>query len=88
MGFKEYCGKETCNHESSKIEEERVEDLYNKYKDKNEDELIIELIKNVEKQKRDGTFKYDALIKTLEKLRPFLTKEQNEKIKEILKKIQ
>ena len=90
MGFKEYCnGNDTeRNKDNSKIAEEKVEDLYNKYKDKNEDELLFELLKNVELQKKEGKFNYETLVKMIEKMSPFLSDEQRIRIKEILKKIQ
>ena len=90
MGFKEYCNDNDTerNKDNSKIAEEKVEDLYNKYKDKNEDELLFELLKNVELQKKEGKFNYEALVKIIEKMSPFLSDEQRIRIKEILKKIQ
>ena len=92
MGFKDYCN----NYEKEKITKssvgnentKNVEELYDKYKDKNEDELLSELFKNVAKQKEDGTFNYEGLLNTINKVSPFLSKEQNLKIKEILKNIQ
>lgn len=89
MGFKEYCNRSSnISEEQNYNQTKNVEELYDKYKDKSQDELLAELLKNVDKQKKDGTFNYDGLVKTIEKVSPFLTKEQNSKIKEILKNIQ
>ena len=94
MGFKEYCN--TNNNEDNKFsktekmakeETEKVERLYEQYKDKNEDELLNELFKNVAKQKSEGTFNYNSLIDTINKLSPFLTKEQNLRLNDLLQKI-
>ena len=90
MGFKDFCK----NDSDTKIQDKNfnqstkmVEELYDEYKDKSEDELLNELFKNVAKQKSEGTFNYEGLASTIEKVSPFLTKEQNLKIKEILKNI-
>lgn len=91
MGFKNYCknsNQTNKNYENLGSDKtKRVEELYDEYKDKNEDELLAELFKNVQKQKQDGTFDYDALVNTVNKIAPFLTKEQNLKIKDLLEKI-
>ncbi len=88
MGFKDFCkNSEKINDRENRDNTQKVEDLYERYKDKSEDELLNELLKNVEKQKKDGSFNYQGLINTIDKVSPFLSKEQNLKIKEILKNI-
>lgn len=84
MGFKDYTNN---NEEKILNESKKVENLYNEYKGKSEDELISELYKYVAKQKQDGTFDYDALEKMLNQLSPFLSKEQKQKMKGILESI-
>ena len=84
MGFKDFCKtsqSETTNNTK------KVEDLYDKYKDKNQDELLSELFSSVQKQKENGTFNYDAICDMVNKMSPFLTKEQNLKIKELLSRL-
>lgn len=84
MGFKDFCKtsqSETTNNTK------KVEDLYDKYKDKNQDELLNELFSSVQKQKENGTFNYDAICDMVNKMSPFLTKEQNLKIKELLSRL-
>lgn len=91
MGFKEYSNsskqEDVKTKQDRQREEEKLEQIYNNFKDKNEDELLSELFKNVENQKQNGTFNYDGLKNTIDKISPFLTKEQNLKIKEILAKL-
>lgn len=88
MGFKDYCkNSEKINDNEARDNTKKIEDLYEKYKDKNEDELLNELLKNVEKQKKEGSFNYQGLINTIDKISPFLSKEQNLRIKEILENI-
>ena len=62
-------------------------DIFEEYKDKSQDELMSELLKNVQKQKDDGTFNYQSLSSSVEKLSPFLNAEQKNIIKELLQKI-
>lgn len=90
MGFKDF--SKNYNHKSFEGKDEinnnkRVEDIYEKYKDKNEDELLSELFKNVAKQKQEGTFDINLLNEMASKMSPFLTKEQNLKLKEIINQI-
>ncbi|MBE7074578.1 MAG: hypothetical protein E7376_01160 [Clostridiales bacterium] len=91
MGFKDFCNNKDKNlndEEVLKANAKNVEELYNEYKDKNEDELLQELFKSVEKQKTNGTFDYNSLLKMIEMLKPYLNQEQIIKMKEILTKIQ
>ena len=90
MGFKNFCMNENAKEKENNLnkeQEQKVEELYDKYKDKNEDELMSELLNNVAKQKQDGNFNYNSIAETLEKLSPFLNAEQNLKLKELLQKI-
>ena len=91
MGFKDYCKDEKLSNGIKEDLDDKTKDnigkIYDKYKDKNEDELKEELFNTINKQKQDGTFNKDSLENTLNKISPFLTQEQNQKINEILKKI-
>lgn len=90
MSFKDYCKNEKINEQAvnlNKKQEQKVEELYDKYKDKSEDELMSELLNNVSKQKQEGSFNLNAIEQTLEKLSPFLNAEQNIKLKDLLQKI-
>ena len=85
MGFKDYCN--TNNSKNENFESKKVEDVYEKYKDKNEDELLSELYKNINIQKQNGTFNYESLVSAVNKISPFLNNEQKLKIKDLLEKI-
>lgn len=89
MGFKDFCKEKECENKikSQSINDENAEEIFNKYKDMEQDQLLLELYKNIEKQKKDGTFNYNGLCEMVEKMSPFLSKEQNLKIKQILKEI-
>lgn len=92
MGFKDFCenyNNTQNNHEQKNAQdsEENIKNIYNKYKDKNEDELLSELISNVNKQKQEGTFNIENITNMLSKISPYLTQEQSDKIKDILQKI-
>lgn len=95
MGFKEYekshlADEKTNNKiadDTLKKESQKVENLYNQYKNKSEDELVEELYKHVAKQKQNGTFDYNTLCKMLEKISPLLSTQQKQKMKEILENL-
>ena len=84
MGFKNFDKSNDIKEEDLKKESKKVQKLYNEYKDKSEDELVAELYKYVQKQKDNGTFDYDSLSNMLEKISPFLSAQQKQKMKEIL----
>ncbi len=84
MGFKNYNKEQNNEEEKIKQEANKINALYNEYKGMSEDELINELYKYVAKQKQDGTFDYDSLNNMLNQLTPFLTSEQQNKMKDIL----
>jgi len=84
MGFKDYCNEKKDIKDEDK---KKIEDIYNVYKDKSEDELINELLKSVESQKKQGTFNYENLCSQVNKVQAFLTDEQRNKLQFILEKI-
>lgn len=84
MGFKEFSANTNNDVQNGK---KVVEEYYNMYKGKSENELLDELHKHVAKQKQDGTFNIDALSNMLNKLSPFLSEEQRLKMEEILKNL-
>ena len=86
MGFKAYSSDKKAEKNINE-QSKKVEDLYEKYKDKSEDELKNELFSEVLKQKQDGTFNYDYLYGLAQKVSPYLNTEQNTKINELLEKI-
>jgi len=88
MGYKDFCKNSQNNiNKNSEINNKKIEEIYNKYSGKSEDELMGELYDTIKKQKLDGTFDKGNLEGMLQKLSPYLSLEQNNKIKEILNKI-
>jgi len=91
MGFKDFCNKENVNENNSfkgeEIDKKQIEEMYNNFKDKSEDELIFELLKNVDMQKKQGSFNYDLILSQIEKIKPFLSEEQKVKLEMVLGKI-
>ena len=86
MGFKNFSNK-TKVEGFDENKKKSIEEIYNTYKDKQEDELLAELFKNINKQKQNGTFDYNGLVSAINNMSPFLSNEQSVKIKEILEKI-
>lgn len=91
MGFKDFCKsvkeEKVAPNKNGDKETKKVEELYDEYKDKSEDELMQELFKNVQKQKNEGSFNYDSLKTMIDKISPFLNVEQKLKIKDLLEKL-
>lgn len=85
MGFKQFSSEQKTQAEQA---EKQVENMYNTYKGKSEDELLAELIKHVAKQKENGTFDINNLEKMLSKIMPFLNEQQKQKLNEVLKQIE
>lgn len=84
MGFKQFSNEQKSKAENA---EKQVENLYNTYKGKSEDELLFELVNHVAKQKENGTFDYQNLENILSKIMPFLNDRQKEKLNDVLKQI-
>ena len=85
MGFKQFSNEQKANEEQAG---KHVENLYNTYKGKSEDELLAELVKHVAKQKENGTFDMNNLQNMLAKIMPFLNNEQKKKLNDVLKQIE
>ena len=64
-----------------------VEEMYNTYKNMNSNDLMVELMKNVSKQKEDGTFDMNKINSTLSSVMPYLTEEQKNNLLSILSQI-
>lgn len=69
-------------------QKQQVEQIYEKYKGKNNQELISELLKNVEQQKKNGSFDYQTLCNMVDMFSPYLTQEQKNNMQNLLHKIQ
>lgn len=67
---------------------EKLEELKDIYKDKNEDEIFVEIIRlNEEMEETLGRDQYNEIFDKLENIRPYLTKEQSEKLDYVIKAI-
>lgn len=56
----------------SENQQKNIQETYNKLKDCSGDELMQRLAKEVQTQKSNGTFDYDALINSIEKIKIYL----------------
>lgn len=65
---------------------EIIGDLADKYSDKSEEDIFIEIIRmNEEMESEMDPEEYEAIFEKLESIRPFLDDEQQEKLDRILK---
>ncbi len=53
-------------------QKKNINDTYNELKDCSADELMSRLAKEVQQQKTSGTFDYDALVNSIEKIKIYL----------------
>ena len=79
-------GKISDFNYNEKVKEE-LTDKYQTYKDMNKEELNSELLKQVNKQKSDGTFDYEKLENMVNALQGTLPQENFENIKRILQSL-
>ena len=68
------CGGERENVEKKDVEKQ-AEDLISKYKNMSNDELAITLFNEVARQKANGTFNREQLLKVLDMIKPMLKSE-------------
>ena len=64
-----------------------VQDTISKYQGKSEDEMFSELMKMVDKEKKDGSFNIDTLASFARNAAPMLSSEQREKMEAIIKQL-
>ena len=81
---KEY--KENAKNTNTQ-KEKSIEELYGTYKNMNSNQLLNELLKQVDNQKKDGTFNFDGLKNSLNQVMPFLNEEQKNNLMTILNQI-
>lgn len=90
MKLSEYKCEDKKNEKINKSrqqKDEKIENLYEKYKNFNQNDLTSELFNNIEKQKNEGTFDYGKIINTISQIMPYLNSEQQKKMLSILEKI-
>ena len=73
--------------QTNKQSEKTIEELYSTYKNMNSNELLAQLLKQVDSQKKEGTFNFDNLKNSLNQVMPFLNEEQKNNLMTILNQI-
>lgn len=87
MKLSEYKCEENIKQGKKQKNEEKIEDMYEKYKNFNQNDLTNELFNNIAKQKKDGTFDYEKIKNTITQIMPYLNAEQQKNLLSILEKI-
>ena len=89
MKFSDFAKNKTYErNEMSKSESnQNIENLYEKYKDYSQAELMEELAKQVAKQKKDGSFDFEKIMNSVNTILPYLNQEQKENILNLLSSI-
>lgn len=86
--FKSKGKKQTEKQEKEKINESTdVKNLYEKYKDMDQNSLMQELLKNVDKQKSDGNFDFEKLRIQINQILPYPTLDQQKYLMTILQQL-
>ena len=91
MKFSEFAKQNNNQDSTQKTDEktqknfsENIENLYDKYKNLTQEELMQELAKNVAKQKQNGTFDFDNISQSINAILPYLSEEQKQNIMSLL----
>ena len=66
---------------------EEVKNVYEKYKDYSQEELMQEFLKTTRKKLSEGSLSIENLQNTINNLRPFLNSNQLEFLKDLMKKV-
>ncbi len=77
--------EEKTNAQSEKSQD--MQSLYEKYKDMDKNSLMQELLKNVDKQKKEGSFDFSALQSQVTQVLPYLTQDQQKYLMTILSQL-
>lgn len=88
--LKGYSGEKEFVHNDDATNDDvyrRFEDVRQKYGHMNESELLCELKRQVEEQKRSGNYSKERINAYEEALRPYLSDEQRKKLADILGKL-
>lgn len=74
------------NQMDDKDKVEKLEELAENYRNKDEDEIFVEIIRlNDEMEETLGEEQYNEIFSKLKSIRPYLSEEQNKKLDQILK---
>lgn len=72
MKLSEMSKKKTTEKTSSSSKHQNINQAYDDLKDRSADELFSMLTKEIQNQKLNGTFDYDALRSSIEKIKTYL----------------
>lgn len=67
--------------------QQSIENLYDKYKNMSQPELMQTLSAEIKKQKQNGTFDYEKIMSSVNTIMPYLSAEQKNMITNILQTI-
>lgn len=90
MKFSEFAKQNNSDNNQQKQEQpkndfsQNVENLYKKYKNLSQDELMQELAKNVMEQKQNGTFDFEQISNSINMLLPYLNEQQKQTMQSLL----
>ena len=87
MKLSEFKSKQNTDTQKEEQQTNKVEQLFNNYKDMNSNELMQELMKNVANGKRDGSFDFDKLKQSVEQVMPYLSQSQQQIVLNLLEQI-
>lgn len=79
--------EEELESDKEEITEKDLKEAYDKYKDLPEDELLKELYKEIDRQKKNGSFDIENLKFLVNSMAPMLTPEQLNNINALLERI-
>ena len=82
MKFSEFAKNNTFEQKANKQQKnnESIEDMYEKYKDFSQSQLMDELSKQVAKQKKEGNFDFEKIMNSVNSIMPYLNDEQKQNI--------
>ena len=94
----DYAKEDMSNNEKAKLEQEyeqkfdeqtktEVKDLYNKYKNYSQDELLNEFLTTSKQKIKQGSLSKNNLQNTINNLSPFINTEQKKFLDDLIKKI-
>lgn len=77
--------EKSSEHNNTSIDKNKLQQQLHKYDGWDEDALINELMKNIARQKQDGTFDKNQIFNFVNAMGNLLTPQQKEKIENLIK---
>ena len=75
------------NSKENFTSEKQVKETFDKYSKLSSNQLMSELLSEVNRQKRDGTFSFSELAQKIDSIRPMLSDQQIKNLDNLLKQI-